>query len=90
MTPADATFPPRELPLSLEDAEPGGLEGQPDHIYAERLQAQVNGWNIDLLVFYGGTAPTEVPPGHTEPSAQTVAAAQEQLARLVVPRSTGG
>ena len=27
----DALFPRRELPLSLDDAQPGGLEGQPDH-----------------------------------------------------------
>ncbi|HMJ77983.1 MAG TPA: hypothetical protein VK507_18520 [Iamia sp.] len=88
----DAHFPPRDLPLSLEDAEPNSFEGQPDHIYGQRLVAQVDGWNIDLLVFYG-TAPTDVPPGPsgpTEPSAQTIAAAQEQLARLVVPGSTGG
>lgn len=82
----DADFPPRELPLSLEDAEPTRFEGQPDHIYGERMTAQVDGWKIDLLVFYGGTAPTEP----TEPSAQTVAAAQEQLALLVVPGRTGG
>jgi hypothetical protein len=80
-----ADLPPREFPLSLDDAQPGGLEGQPDHIYAERLGAQVNGWNMDLLIFYGGTDPTGVPPYHTEPSAEARAAAQEQLGRLVVP-----
>jgi len=36
------------------------LRGQPDHIYADRLGAQVNGWNIDLLIFYGGGDPTAV------------------------------
>jgi hypothetical protein len=77
-------LPLREFPLSLDDAQPGGLEGQPDDIYAERLAAQVDGWNMDLLIFYGGTDPTGVPPAHTDPS-ETVAAAQEQLARLVVP-----
>lgn len=82
-TAVDANFPPRELPLSLDDAQPGGLEGQPDHIAADRLLAQVNGWNIDLLVFYGGADPTSPVP--TDPSAETRAAAQEQLARLVVP-----
>src|ERR687897_1860105 len=79
----DAIFPRRKLPLSLDDAEQGGLEGQPD-MYADRLLAQVNGWNIDLLVFYGGTAPIgDQPP--PPPSAEARAAAQEQLARLVVP-----
>jgi hypothetical protein len=81
----DAMFPRRELPLSVDDAEPGGLEGQPDHVYAERLLAHVNGWNIDLLVFYGGGDPTAVPPVRSQPTAETRAAAQEQLARLVVP-----
>jgi hypothetical protein len=75
----DAGFPPGELPLSIDDAQPGGnFEGQPDGVYTERLGVQVNGWNIDLLIFYGGTAP----------SAGTRAAAQEQLARLDIPPRT--
>jgi hypothetical protein len=77
-----ADLPSRELPLSLDDAQPGGLEGQPDDVYADRLSAQVDGWNIDILVFYGGGDPTGVPP---EPSAEHRATAQEQLARLAVP-----
>jgi hypothetical protein len=77
-TAVDAAFPPGEVPLSIDDAQTGGLEGQPDNVYAERLGVQVNGWNIDLLVFYGGT----------EPTAGTRAAAQEQLARLDVPPRT--
>jgi hypothetical protein len=83
--PVNANFPPRELPLSLDDAQPGGLEGAPDDVYADRLGVQVNGWNIDLLVFYGGTDPTGEPPDHPDPSAEARAVAQEQLARLVVP-----
>ena len=82
----DANFPTRELPLSLDDSVTDiNFEGQPDHIYADRLGAQVNGWNIDLLIFYGGGDPTAVPPVRSEPSAETRAAAQEQLARLLVP-----
>jgi hypothetical protein len=81
----DADLPPRDLPLSLDDAQPGGLEGQPDDIYADRLLAQVEGWNIDLLVFYGGGDPTGVPPVPSEPGAETRAAAQDQLGRLGVP-----
>jgi hypothetical protein len=80
-----ADLPPRELPLSLDDAQPGGLEGQPDDVYADRLGAQVDGWNIDLLVFYGGGDSTGVPPVPSEPSAEHRATAQEQLARLAVP-----
>lgn len=84
----DANFPPRELPLSLDDALTDiNFEGQPHHIYADRLGAQVNGWNIDLLIFYVGGDPTAVPPVRAQPSAETRAAAQEQLARLVVPRA---
>lgn len=86
----DVSFQPRDLPLSADDAQPAGLEGQPDHIYAERLGAQVNGWKMDLLIFYGGTDPTGVRPGRTDPSAEAVATAQEQLARLVVPADSGG
>lgn len=85
-----ADLPPRDLPLSLDDAEPGGLEGQPDDVYADRLGAQVNGWNIDLLVFYGGGDPTGVQAVPSEPSAETRAAAQEQLARLEVPLRANG
>ncbi|MGH9287069.1 MAG: hypothetical protein ACRD0V_02025 [Acidimicrobiales bacterium] len=85
-TAVDASFRPRELPLSADEAFPMlSFEGQPDHIYAERLPAQVNGWNIDLLIFYGGGDPTAEPPLRSEPTAATRAAAQEQLARLVVP-----
>jgi len=79
---ADGSFLPRELPLSLDDAEPGGLEGQPEGVYAERLLAEVDGWNVDVVVFYGGGS---------EPSAATRAKAQKELARLVLPdRGTAG
>ena len=86
-TPAmDANIPKRELPLSLDDAVTDiSFEGQPDHIYTDRLGARVNGWNIDLLIFYGGGDPTAEPPVRSEPSAETRAAAQKQLDRLVVP-----
>jgi hypothetical protein len=79
-------FPRRSLPLSLDDATPHvAFEGLPD-VWADRLGATVNGWNVDLLVFYGGTDLTSVPP--VGPTAETRAAAQEQLARLVVPAHT--
>jgi hypothetical protein len=83
----NANFPRQELPLSLDDAQPGGLEGQPDDVYADRLTARVNSMNVDLLVFYGGDDPAGEPPRPSEPSAATRAAAQEQLDRLVVPPS---
>jgi len=71
-----STFPERGLPLSLDDAQPGGLEGQPEGVYAERLAAQVKGWNVDLVAFFGG---------ESAPHADTWGAAQEQLDKLVVP-----
>lgn len=71
----DANFPPAELPLSIDDVPPGGLEGNPEVGLTLRTTVQVNGWNLDLMIFFG-TA---------EPSAETRAAAQEQLARLDVP-----
>jgi hypothetical protein len=81
----DAIFPRRELPLSLDEAQPGGLEGQPDNIYAERLGARVDGWNIDLVVFYGGGDSAGAPQVPSEPSVETRTTAQEQLTRLAVP-----
>ena len=82
----DAAFQARELPLSLDDAVTDiNFEGQPEHIYADRLGAQVDGWNIDVLIFYGGGDPTAVPPVRAQPSADTRAAAQAQLDLLVIP-----
>jgi hypothetical protein len=76
-------FPPRSLPLSLDEATPHvAVEGSPD-VWADRLGATVNGWSIDVLVFYGGTDLTSEPP--IGPTAEVRAVAQEQLARLVVP-----
>jgi len=90
----ESSFPPRSLPLSLDDTVTDindNFEGQPDHIYADRVGARVNGWAIDVLVFYGGGDRTAVPPVRRAPSAEARAAAQEQLARLVVPaRRTDG
>jgi hypothetical protein len=82
-------FPPSQLPLSLDNALTDiTFEGQPEHIYADRVGATVNGWNVDVLIFYGGGDPTAVPPNRAQPSAETRAAAQEQLARLVPPAPT--
>lgn len=76
----DAEFPRRSLPLSLDDANSGiSLEGQPRNVSAERLAARVNGWNLDLFVFFGDR-PT--------PAARN--AVQEELDRLVVPEGTPG
>lgn len=76
-----AHFPSRELPLSLDDAHPAtAYKGQPNQV-----TAHVDGWNIDVFVFFGGGDPTAVPPVPPEPTAQTRAAAQDQLSRLVVP-----
>jgi Protein of unknown function (DUF4232) len=71
----DKKFPKRELPLSLDDAETNaGLEGQPASVRAYRLLARVNNYNVDLFVFFG-----------SEPAAQTLQLAQEELDRLVIP-----
>jgi hypothetical protein len=76
----DAQFPARSLPLSLDDALSGAsLEGQPRNVSAERLTARVNGWNLDLFVFFGDRA---------TPAAR--AAAQKELNRLVVPEGPPG
>lgn len=71
----DAQFPRRELPLSFDDAQSGAqLEGQPPNVTALRLLARLGDWNVDLFVFLGGEA-----------AAGAREAAEEQLARLVVP-----
>jgi hypothetical protein len=76
----DAHFPSRSLPLSLHDANSGAaLEGQPPNVTALRLEARVNGWNLDLLVFSRG---------ELTQAART--AAQEELERLVVPEAPPG
>ena len=82
-TAVDSIFPARELPLSLDDATPHvAIEGSPG-VWADRLGARVDGWNVDVVVLYGGTDLTTVPP--VGPTAEARAAAEEQLARLVVP-----
>lgn len=79
-TGVDAQFPARSLPLSLDDAVSGAsLEGQPPNVSADRLVARVNGWNLDLFVFFGGRATTAAR-----------AAAQKELNRLVVPEGPPG
>jgi Protein of unknown function (DUF4232) len=76
----DSKFPRRSLPLSLDDAQTGAtLEGQPANVTADRLVARVNGWNLDLFVFFGGRATTAAR-----------AAAQDELDRLVVPQGSPG
>ena len=71
----DRQFPERSLPLQLTDAEPGGIEGQPDDVSAGRLLASVGGYNIDLIIFFGAA----------DPSPSTLKLANEELGRLVVP-----
>jgi len=76
----DAQYRPRSLPLSLGDAvAEGPFEGQPPNATAARLLARVNGWNVELFVFYGG-----------RPTPAARAAAQEELGRLVVPQAPPG
>ena len=80
-----AHYPPRELPLSLDDAHPNtAYKGQPGQI-----TAHVNGWNIDVFVFYGDIEPTGASPDRPDPSSEARAAAQYQLSRLVVPAREG-
>ena len=71
----DRRFPEHSLPLRLEDAEPGGIEGQPENVIARRMLARAGADNIDVLVFFGSSTPDE----------ETLRAADEELGRLVVP-----
>jgi hypothetical protein len=66
----------RLLPLQLRDAdEIGSFEGMPPVGSTRRLVARVGRYDVDVLVFFGAATP----------SAGVLAAATQQLARLVVP-----
>ena len=67
----DLAFPLRSLPLSLADARPVTVPGQPTLEYV--LRAGVNGYNVDASVIFA-----------SEPTAALFAKAEEQIARLVV------
>ena len=67
----DAAFPVRSLPLSLADARPVTVPGQPTLEYV--LRAGVNGYNVDASVTFA-----------SEPTAAMFEKAEEQIARLVV------
>lgn len=66
----------RLLPLQLGQAENiGDFEGVPPEGSTRRLIARVGRYDVDVLVFFGAE----------RPSAAVVAAAAQQLGRLVVP-----
>ena len=72
----DANFTERSLPLSLANAIPGSLEGDPRPENASlRLLSAVNGWNVDVIVFTGADQLT----------AALEREAQAELTRLTVP-----
>jgi hypothetical protein len=66
----------RLLPLRLDDARTiPGFEGMPPVGQTRRLQARVGLYDVDVLVFFGAA----------HPSPAVLAAAREELGRLVVP-----
>jgi hypothetical protein len=67
----DLAFPVRNLPLSLADARPVTVRGQPTLEYV--LRAGVNGYNVDASVTFA-----------SEPTGEMFRKAEEQIARLVV------
>ena len=68
--------PERLLPLRLRDAaETGPFEGMPPVGSTQRLLARVGLYDLDVLVFFGAESP----------SAGVLAAAAQQLGRLVAP-----
>jgi hypothetical protein len=67
----DASFPVRSLPLTLADARPVTVPGQPTLEYV--LRAGVDGYNVDASVTFA-----------SEPTAALFAKAEEQIARLVI------
>lgn len=71
----DSRFPPRTLPLRVDDAVPTDLPlGLADlAVVPVRIRSGVAGYNVDVRVYFGGT-----------PSRQTLAAVDRQLKGLVV------
>jgi hypothetical protein len=67
----DAAFPVRSLPLTLADARPVTVPGQPTLEYV--LRAAVDGYNVDASVIFA-----------SEPTDAMFHKAEEQMARLVV------
>ncbi len=67
----DAAFPVRSLPLTLADARPVTVPGQPTLEYV--LRAAVSGYNVDASVTFA-----------SEPTDAMFEKAEEQIARLVV------
>jgi hypothetical protein len=64
------------LPLQLDQAvRERGFEGMPPVGSTKRLRVRVAAWDLDVLVFFGSA----------HPSAGVLAAAREELGRLVVP-----
>jgi hypothetical protein len=72
---ADASFPLRKLPLRMAAAAPTDLPPvlAGTSLFALRVRAGTGGYNVDARLFFG-----------EQPSAATVARAEEQLQRLVV------
>jgi hypothetical protein len=74
----DNLFPPRSLPLRAADATRGidfGAELRPDRPLGQyQLRGAVNGHNVDVNLYFGTARPTPA----------LLAAAQQQLDRLVV------
>lgn len=74
-TSGQGQYPQRTLPLRLSDARPGSLEGFPTGGETLRLGAHAAGYEIDVLIVFGAAKPSQA----------VRAAAEEELARLVVP-----
>jgi len=76
----DRSFKTAALPLRLADAAEGNIEGDPNGGNASyRLTRAVNGWNVDVMVFFGSP----------KPSATLRAAAEAELERLIVSEAPG-
>jgi aryl-alcohol dehydrogenase-like predicted oxidoreductase len=74
--PSRGDFPPRSLPLQLEQAPFSGWEGQPrEDLSMSEENATVNGWWITVTALFGTK----------DPSDALVAEANQEVARLVVP-----
>ncbi len=74
--PSSGNFPPRTLPLQLEQQPFSGWEGQArEDLSMSVLNASVNGWWINVTALFGTKNPSDA----------LVAEANLEVARLVVP-----
>lgn len=79
----DATFPVRQLPLQLEDAEPFA-DGR------STLRAAIRGYNVELNISYGVTLPSRALEAAAQRQLDRLVVAAERVTMFARPTVVGG